>query len=153
MQGLGRALRDRAAALGLSDSEVARRTGLSQARYHNYVAGTAEPDLGTLVRICRTLATSPDCMLDFSGSSRVKTEANLLMDRLVSAASALEGAALAYTADLVEAMVSVQRKRLKVTLRRDSTSESTEAVLPATKPVESTGRARSGKPPKPIRER
>lgn len=146
MQGLGRALRERAAALGLSDSEVARRTGLSQARYHNYVAETAEPDLGTLVRICRTLATSPDCMLDFSGSSAVKTEDDMLMDRLVSAASALEGAALAYTADLVEAMVSVQRKQLKAMAGAGMETGSRVTASSTGEPFQGGSRAVSGKP-------
>ena len=153
MQGLGRALRERAAALGLSDSEVARRTGLSQARYHNYVAETAEPDLGTLVRICRTLATSPDCMLDFRDSSRVKTEADVLMDRVVSAASALEGAVLAYTADLVEAMVSVQRKQLKAVTGASLKPMRRAPALLASEPSQETSEAPPGKPVKAVRQK
>lgn len=113
MHGLGKALRQRAAALGLSDSEVARRVGLSQARYHNYVSDTAEPDLGTLIRICRTLATSPDHVLDFTQAADEGSDDEHHRARMVSAASALQGEALAYTADLVEAVLAVQRKRPK----------------------------------------
>ncbi|WP_376099999.1 helix-turn-helix domain-containing protein [Roseomonas sp. CCTCC AB2023176] len=54
-----RRLRDRARELGLTDSEVARRTGLSQSRYANYTNGVREPDLATLVAVCRVLETTP----------------------------------------------------------------------------------------------
>ena len=113
MDGLGKTLRERARTLGLSDSEVARRLGLSQARYHNYVADVAEPDLGTLVRICRVLATSPNEVLLPSGDVAARTDAETARERVASAAAALDGEALAYTADLVEAMLAVQRGRTR----------------------------------------
>ena len=111
MEGLGKNLRERARALGLSDSEIARRLGLSQARYHNYVSDTAEPDLGTLVRICRVLGTSPDGLLLPDGDVAPQSETEIARQRVASAAAALEGEALAYTADLIEAMLTVQRGR------------------------------------------
>ena len=45
MKGFGERLRARAKELGLTDSEVARRTGLTQRRNSNYVNETVEPDL------------------------------------------------------------------------------------------------------------
>ena len=113
MDGLGKILRERARTLGLSDSEIARRLGLSQARYHNYVSDTAEPDLGTLVRICRVLGTSPDEVLLVAGEVAPRTESQVARERVASAASALEGEALAYTADLLEAMLAVQRGKAR----------------------------------------
>ena len=107
MEGLGKILRERARTLGLSDSEIARRLGLSQARYHNYVSDTAEPDLGTLVRICRALGTSPDEVLLFAEEIRPRMDSEIARERVASAAAALEGEALTYTADLVEAMLTV----------------------------------------------
>ena len=118
MEGLGKILRERARTLGLSDSEIARRLGLSQARYHNYVSDTAEPDLGTLVRICRALGTSPDEVLLVAGEVAPRTESQIARERVASAAAALEGEALAYTADLVEAMLMVQRRRVQGTRLR-----------------------------------
>ncbi len=110
MQGLGKRLRERAAELGLSDSEVARRLDMSQARYHNYVAETAEPDLGSLLRICRVLSTTPDSILGL-GDTPVLDADDALRCKLVSAVNALKGEALAYTVDIAEAMVASQRRR------------------------------------------
>ena len=118
MDGFGKMLRKRAVALGLTDSEVARRLGLSQARYHNYVSDTAEPDLATLLRICRTLSTSPNEALAFDGATSSATGDDLHRDRVTSAISGMEGDALAYMADLVEALVAVQRRRMATPTRR-----------------------------------
>ena len=145
MQGLGKTLRERAAALGLSDSEVARRVGLSQARYHNYVSDTAEPDLGTLMRICRTLATSPDQILHFARPDEASTGDELHRARLVSAASSLTGDVLAYAADLVEAVMAVRRKRLKTEPVGDAAPRSRKPTVLATEPVESADKVKAGR--------
>ncbi len=112
MDGLGKRLRDRGAALGLSDSEVARRAGLSQARHHNYVAEVTEPDLATLVRICRTLGISPNEALGYDGQVRVPSGDDLSRERVYAAVQAIEGEALTLMADVLEAPVS---SRLKIT--------------------------------------
>ena len=110
MDGLGQVLRDRAAFLGLSDSEVARRAGLSQARYHNYVAEVNEPDLATLVRICRTLGISPNEALGYNEQVPVPSGDALARERVHSAVQAIEGEALALMADVLEALVSSRLK-------------------------------------------
>lgn len=56
-------LKERAAELGISNAEAARRSGLSERRYAHYVSGVREPDLATLVRIAHTLGTTPDILL------------------------------------------------------------------------------------------
>lgn len=63
MQGVGQRLKERARALGWTDAEVARRLGMGQNRYANYVSDTREPDFATFVRICRVLGTRPDVVL------------------------------------------------------------------------------------------
>ena len=63
MRGLGDRMRARARELGISDAEVARRTGLTQQRYANYVADRHEPDLETFSRICTVLQSTADSML------------------------------------------------------------------------------------------
>ena len=65
MEQVGPRLRARALALQLSDAEVARRAGLLPTRYGHYVSGYREPDLATLVRICRVLALRPDELLGY----------------------------------------------------------------------------------------
>ena len=110
MDGLGKVLRDRAAALGLNDSEVARRAGLSQARYHNYVAEVTEPDLATLVRICRTLGITPNVALGYDGPGTNPAGDDLARQRIHSAVQAIEGDALALMADMLEAVVNSRLK-------------------------------------------
>lgn len=60
-----RAFRERARELDLSDTEVAKLSGLGQARYSNYVTGLREPSLDVLVSICRALQTTPNEVLGF----------------------------------------------------------------------------------------
>lgn len=59
----GERLRSRARELGMSDSEVARRLGLTQRRYSSYVNQTREPSFADLLRICAVLSTTPDVIL------------------------------------------------------------------------------------------
>ena len=118
MKGLGKVLRDKAMALGLSDSEVARRLGLSQARYHNYVVEVTEPDLATFVRICRTLRVSPNEVLGYDGRVSSPTGDDLSRERVYSAVQAIDGDVLTYTADMLEALVSSRLKTVRKTTAR-----------------------------------
>ena len=61
--GWGERLRERGRALGLTDSEVARRLGLSQRRYSSYVNESREPGFADLLRICEVLRVTPDHVL------------------------------------------------------------------------------------------
>lgn len=81
-------LRERAAELGLSNAEVARRSGLGERRYGHYVAGVREPDLASLVRIANTLGTTPNSLLGFGEPEPASTRERLL-SRLQSAAAGL----------------------------------------------------------------
>ena len=85
MREVGEKLQARARELGLTDAEVARRLGLAQGRYSNYVNGAREPDFATLARICRELAISPDELLGFrspgdDSSSDTRTRIDALLD-------------------------------------------------------------------------
>lgn len=66
MDGLGKRLKQRAAALGLSDTKVAERVGLSQTRYAAYAVDKHEPDLAMFLRICRALESDPNTLLGWS---------------------------------------------------------------------------------------
>src|SRR3954449_10591973 len=70
MRVLGQKLRSRAKELGFSNAEVARRAGLSERRYGFYVTGDREPDLSTLLRICKVLATTPNILLGVSDDGK-----------------------------------------------------------------------------------
>lgn len=128
MEGLGEKLRQRARELGLSDSEVARRLGMSQARYAHYVKDKREPDFRTFVGICRILAISPDRLFGFdeaagfTGLSEApaipepgdwptpEQEAANLRDRIRGAAEAMTAPTLRTAATVLDALVRVQDK-------------------------------------------
>ncbi len=89
MQGIGQKLRRRAQELELSDAEVARRVGISQARYQHYVVDRREPDLGTFIRICKALATTPNAILGFDGEARDNDEQAALAARIYALAGTM----------------------------------------------------------------
>lgn len=97
-------LRKRAEELGISNAEVARRAGLSERRYGNYVSGRREPDLATLVRIAAILATTPNDLLTKSLPKKTSTE--LARERGVAALAALESDDLERVTIMVEALAA-----------------------------------------------
>jgi transcriptional regulator with XRE-family HTH domain len=107
MQVLGEQLRQRAQELDLSDAEVARRAGLTPRRYGHYVTGHREPDLQTLVRVCKVLNTTPNQLLGFSEGKPAKRrgERDRLVDRLIAAAYLLDDSRLKLAVRQVEAII------------------------------------------------
>ncbi len=65
-QSFGTRLRERARQLDMSDAEVARRLGISERRYGNYVTDEREPDFDLLPKICRALETHPSYLFGFT---------------------------------------------------------------------------------------
>jgi transcriptional regulator with XRE-family HTH domain len=112
MQVLGQRLRLRAKELGFSNAEVARRAGLSERRYGFYVTGDREPDLSTLLRICKVLATTPNLLLGFSEDGKEGSHRAALFERLRAACRALSEHDLQVLAIQTEALVA-HRSRLK----------------------------------------
>lgn len=53
-------------ARGGSQIELARKCGLSAARFNNYVQGTRTPDLDTLMRMAKALGSTPSHLLGFN---------------------------------------------------------------------------------------
>ena len=97
-------LRKRAEELGISHAEVARRAGLSETRYGNYVSGRREPDLATLVRIASVLVTTPSELLTENNST--STPDDLLRQRAIAALAALSADDLERVAIMVEALAA-----------------------------------------------
>lgn len=92
---IGEKLRQRAKSLGLTDAEVARRVGLSQSRYANYISGIREPDFGTFVKICHVLETTPDFLLGFDpGQPADLSETAVLRREIQTATQPMSAAAL-----------------------------------------------------------
>ena len=105
MDALARALRTRAKGLGLSHAAIARRVGISERRYAHYVTGRNEPDLATLVRIAKTLQTSPNELLGFAAETK-RSKRALLRDRLNAAADAMDDRELEITVVHAEALAA-----------------------------------------------
>ena len=111
MEGVGKRLRKRARELDLSDAEVARRVGLGVQRYGHYVAGRREPDLATLVRICRALDVTPNDVLLGPMKSIGRSRIEKLCARLNAAANVLETDDLQVAVKQVEVLVEHRKGR------------------------------------------
>lgn len=98
-------LKRQARALGLSDAEVARRSGLNERRYGHYVSGTREPNLETLVRICGVLGLTPNDLLGFGPDEGEATERSHLIDRIIAGANVLDEDDLAVAVSQIEALI------------------------------------------------
>jgi transcriptional regulator with XRE-family HTH domain len=105
MDALARALRTRAEELGLSHAAIARRIGMSERRYAHYVTGRNEPDLAMLVRIAKTLQTSPNELLGFAAETK-RSKRSLLRVRLNAAAEAMDDRELEITVVHAEALAA-----------------------------------------------
>lgn len=101
-------LRKRAAELGVSHAEIARRANLSERRYGNYVSGRREPDLATLVRIARVLETTPNALLGFDDEN--SKGGNDLAAKIGSAISALGDGDREVIAACAEAIVKLRSR-------------------------------------------
>ena len=120
----GDRLRARARALGLTDAEVARRLGLAQSRYANYVNGNREPDLATFARICRALATTPDEILGFGAES-----AEAERRRALAAIETMDRSALKIAAVVLEA-IAARQDELREEIKSFKPNDDSALLLP-----------------------
>lgn len=104
MDSFAQNLRNRAEQLGISNAEVARRAGLSERRYGNYVSGRREPDLATLVRISQVLETTPDALLGFD----LPRDKDALRSKINSAISIMSKSDKEVVAACAEAIVKLR---------------------------------------------
>jgi transcriptional regulator with XRE-family HTH domain len=97
-------LRRRAEELGISNAEAARRAGLSERRYGNYVSGRREPDLATLVRIAHVLATTPNELLSETFVQKERPLGLIARERVLASVRALRSDDLERVAIMIEAL-------------------------------------------------
>lgn len=110
MRGMGKRLKARARSLKMTDADVARRVGVSQPRYANYVNDANEPDLSTLVGICKALDTSPDEMLGFA-ETPVPSESDLLNARVHAAVAFMDVPRLRIAAALLDTLAKMPKEK------------------------------------------
>lgn len=108
MSKLGDALRSRSVALGLTNGEVARRSGLNERRYGNYVTGRREPDLKTLLQLSKVLRTTPDELL---GVREPKTHARPDLERLLASIDEMQADDVDLLAHQAEALLKFRKLR------------------------------------------
>ena len=106
MRAIGEILQARAKELGFTDAEVARRVGLSQNRYSNYMTGAREPDLRTFARICAALGISPNDVLGTEGSAKPSRTARLSRQRIDALLETMNEKELALAGRLLAALVA-----------------------------------------------
>ena len=107
-------LRARGQQLELSDAAIARRLGISQSRYTNYVNGHREPDFEMLTRICLVLHTTPNDLLGFDGPGEQKLADNRYLQRIAAAAQALNPETLRMAVVVMDAMAANQERGAKL---------------------------------------
>jgi hypothetical protein len=80
---------------------------LRAAGHGHYVTGDREPDLQTLVRICKVLNATPNDMLGFGEGrpARRRSEREKLVDRLLAIANVLDDGQLKMAVRQLEAIV------------------------------------------------
>jgi transcriptional regulator with XRE-family HTH domain len=103
---LGERLRERGRELGLADAEIARRCGLSQARYQHYVVGRRAPDFTTFVRICRVLGVTPNQLLGFDPLPVATDERERLLERASVTFRTLDDDQLKTAVRLLDALIT-----------------------------------------------
>jgi transcriptional regulator with XRE-family HTH domain len=108
MESFASNLRKRAEELGISNAEAARRVGLSERRYGNYISGRREPDLATLVRIAEVLGTSPNELLS---QTQPGSALATVKERLAAATNVLDEADIEWLAVMVEALAKHRKTR------------------------------------------
>lgn len=89
MDVLAKNLKARAQELGISNAEAARRAGISERRYGNYVTGYRQPDLQTLVRIAAALHCTPNDLLGVAGDQQDNSDAGRLRREIAAAIAVL----------------------------------------------------------------
>jgi transcriptional regulator with XRE-family HTH domain len=105
-------VKERAAELGFSQAEVARRSGVSERRMGHYVADRSEPDLALLIKIAAALGVTPNYLLGVDPKTAMKKndEASRLRGRIAAACAVMDEASLPLAVTLVEAVIEHGRQ-------------------------------------------
>lgn len=100
-------VKERAAALKLSQAEVARRAGITERRFGHYLSSRSEPNLQVLIKIAAVLDTTPNHLLGVDPPAAIKKgdEAARLRGRISAACGSMDEAALPLALTLVEAVL------------------------------------------------
>ena len=104
---MGARMKARARELGLSDTKVAERAGLAQTRYATYTIDKFEPDLGTLLRICRVLHVTPNDLLGWT-DAKADIKVDALRKHIAANLLVLEPSSLNIVDVITSALISAK---------------------------------------------
>jgi transcriptional regulator with XRE-family HTH domain len=112
MRVFGDRMRERAAELGLSQAEVARRSGVSERRMGHYIGDRSEPDLQLLVKIAAVLDVTPNYLLGVEPRTPIKKSDELgrIRSRIAAACALMDEPSLSLSLTLVEAVLEHGKK-------------------------------------------
>lgn len=113
-------LRTRAKALGLVNAEVARRAGIPERTFANYVLDRTEPSLDALVRISRALQCTVDELLSAGALDEPMTQRDAALARIRSGIETLDDSDAEAIAAQVEAVLKVRHRHKAIRTRDDS---------------------------------
>ena len=79
--------------IGMQQSDLAEKSGLTQAAISQLLSGKREPSLETLLKICTALKTTPNDLLGFHALSKhnIRMEIQILRNKIEQALIALGG--------------------------------------------------------------
>lgn len=105
-------VRERAADLGLSQAEIARRSGVSERRMGHYLGDRSEPDLQLLIKIAAALDVTPNYLLGVEPKTPTKRgdEAGRLRGRIAATCAIMDEASLPLALTLIEAVLKHGRR-------------------------------------------
>lgn len=112
MDGMGARMKARARELGISDTKAAERAGLAQTRYAAYAVDKYEPDLGTLIRICRVLHLTPNDLLGWDEEAVAAAEGDALRRRITANLSALRPDMLNVVDTITTALIATKATKI-----------------------------------------
>lgn len=105
MTPLANEIRKRAADLGLSHTEIARRSGIGERAFQHYLGGRSEPGLAALVRIADVLECTPNDLLGLADDGTdSQDKASRLRRQIARVCARLDRHALALVFDLAKSI-------------------------------------------------
>ena len=114
MEIFAKRIRERAAELGLSLAQVARKADVSERSFAHYAAERSEPDLASLVRIAKALGVTTDFLLGNEPRTKAdKSEAGVACQRAAATLAMLDGPALVAADTMLSSLLDLQRKPAK----------------------------------------
>jgi transcriptional regulator with XRE-family HTH domain len=127
MEPFVREVRRRAAALGITQSEIARRSGVSIRAFSHYLSQRSEPNLATLVRIADVLACTPNDLLGFGESVSSSKNDDNLKQRITARCRQLDGPSLRLVLILVEGVETWQAQAVAGVAASNKTDQLSDA--------------------------